>query len=154
MGGKLWTQAREALSAVAEEASKRDADGVDLYFLNDANYGENITTGAEVVRLFNEVEPDGDTPTGYRLRSVLDKYIPRIEAQIIPTKRINIVVITDGEPTDKVEPVISEAALRLSRLQFDNRMLGIQFVQIGNDLGATEALKKLDTFLKENMVRS
>ncbi|THU82330.1 hypothetical protein K435DRAFT_691249 [Dendrothele bispora CBS 962.96] len=148
MAGRLWCQARDALAAVAEASPQFDADGVDMYFLNSERRQKNIRTRNEVVRLFNEVLPDGATPTGRRLQQVLDEYIPRVEQRMTPVKPINIIVITDGDPTDNVESVIVNAAQRLHRSQVPDRILGIQFVQIGDDPKATQALRELDSSLE------
>jgi gamma-glutamylcysteine synthetase len=47
-------------------------------------------------------------------------------------------------PADDPRQVIVEYARHLDRRNVALRQLGIQFVQIGNDPDATEALKELD----------
>jgi len=43
MADSLWSQARDALAAVAEASPQHDTDGVDLYFLNNTQiYQKNI----------------------------------------------------------------------------------------------------------------
>jgi uncharacterized protein with von Willebrand factor type A (vWA) domain len=42
MQGALWAEARDALASLAETASKYDADGIDVHFLNDASVGTNM----------------------------------------------------------------------------------------------------------------
>ncbi|EEH34292.2 hypothetical protein PAAG_05341 [Paracoccidioides lutzii Pb01] len=59
-------------------------------------------------------------------------------------KPLNIIVITNGRPTDDVETVISNAANRLDKCNAKPWQVGIQFVQVGNDSKATKWLKKLD----------
>ncbi|KAJ8079829.1 hypothetical protein PM082_016653 [Marasmius tenuissimus] len=146
-----WNQARDALASVAESSHRFDDDGVDLFFINNMTFRKNIRTRNEVVNLFNSIYPDGATPTGARLKRVLDEYIPLVEQRLrtqSTVKPVNIIVITDGDPTDDVESVIVEAALWLHRAQIPERLLGIQFVQIGNDQDATRALKRLDKSLE------
>lgn len=41
----------------------------------------------------------GQTPTGAKLREILDIYVPRIEDSTLNHKPISIVVITDGVPS-------------------------------------------------------
>jgi uncharacterized protein YegL len=85
----------------------------------------------------------GQTPTGKKLREVLEFYVPKIVGN--PNhKPINIVVITDGEPTDDPKEVIVETAQYLDAMNVPQCQLGIQFVQIGDDEEATRALKELD----------
>jgi len=50
----------------------------------------------------------------------------------------------DGAPTDDPESVIMTAARRLDKNNFPLSQVGIQFVQIGTDPEATEALRQLD----------
>jgi hypothetical protein len=50
---------------------------------------------------------------------------------------------------DNVENVIVNAAHRLHQSKVPERMIGIQFVQIGDDEDATQALKELDTALEQ-----
>ncbi|KAL0569712.1 hypothetical protein V5O48_012251 [Marasmius crinis-equi] len=147
-----WNQARDALASVAENSYRFDDDGVDMFFINNEIFRKNIKTRNEVIQLFNSITPDGATPTGARLRSVLQEYIPLVEqrarTQSVP-KPVNVIVITDGDPTDDVETIIVQAAQQLHRVQVPERLLGIQFVQIGNDLDATRALQKLDSALEK-----
>ncbi|KAL0060901.1 hypothetical protein AAF712_012295 [Marasmius tenuissimus] len=121
-----WNQARDALASVAESSHRFDDDGVDLFFINNMTFRKNIRTRNEVVNLFNSIYPDGATPTGARLKRVLDEYIPLVEQRLrtqSTVKPVNIIVITDGDPTDDVE-------------------------SIGNDQDATRALKRLDKSLE------
>lgn len=60
------------------------------------------------------------------------------------TKPLNIIVITDGEPSDEVDTVIIQAAKRLDRMDAPPYQLGIQFFQVGNEPSAKAALQKLD----------
>ncbi|KAJ7682082.1 hypothetical protein DFH06DRAFT_1160159 [Mycena polygramma] len=157
-GKTRWHEAGEALEALAETAQKYDGDGIDIFFLNNKTEALNIKSSSEVRVLFAKVKPSGATPTGERLDQILK---PRLrileEAQIEPDgtptdkqsgeciKRVNFIVITDGEATDTPKYPIIDAATRLKAISnLCLIQLGIQFVQIGNDSGATKALKELD----------
>lgn len=50
------------------------------------------------------------------------------------------VIITDGAATDDPEDVIVACAQRLDRGHFPLAQIGIQFIQVGNDKDATDAL--------------
>ena len=63
--------------------------------------------------------------------------------RVLP-KPLNIIVLTDGEPSDDVESVIIAAARRLDRLDAPAWQVGIQFFQIGQDEHARMHLKRLD----------
>jgi len=148
-GDRRWDQTRDVLAVVAEASPQFDSDGLDLYFLNSDVFRKHIRTRDEVIQLFNDVSPDGETPTGSRLEKVLNEYIYRLEQKSDPAslKMVNILIITDGDPTDDVESVIVNAAARLDRSQVPGHMLGIQFVQVGDDPDATRALQRLDDAL-------
>lgn len=67
---------------------------------------------------------------------------------------MNIVILTDGEPTDEPEDVIVAMARELDRLNAPLNQVGIQFVQIGDDEAVTEYLEALDDALsKEYNIR-
>lgn len=59
-------------------------------------------------------------------------------------KPMNIIVITDGVPTDDVESPIIAAARKLDKLDAPAWQVGIQFFQVGEERGAAEALGDLD----------
>jgi len=150
MSGSRWKETAAALAAIIPITTYYDKDGVDLYFLNHRDHPShmNITSPDQVMRIFNQVSPQGATPTGQKLKGILKPYLDRYEKQRNTTKPLNIIVITDGVPTDDVESVIVQAAKRLDKLDADLSQVGIQFFQVGNDVGATEALSELDDVLK------
>jgi len=93
--------------------------------------------------------PTGGTPIGDKLEELLLDYLLRLEQTLVDpasprVKPINFIVITDGAPTDDPESVITTAARRLDNNNFPLSQVGIQFVQIGTDPDATEALRELD----------
>ena len=57
---------------------------------------------------------------------------------------MNIIVITDGVPSDDVGSVIIDAAKKLFKWEAPAWQVGIQFFQVGRESGAAEALKELD----------
>ncbi|KAG0126007.1 hypothetical protein HOY82DRAFT_672726 [Tuber indicum] len=167
MAGERWDQLGQALETIATIATKYDSDGIDIHFLNSPQYDhEHVTSPASVRDLFVSVQPAGITPTGACLdrilREYLDKYAdakaaytPSTSPGPHPTmyaslpKPLNILVLTDGEPTDDPESVIVAAARNLDRLNAPLHQVGIQFIQIGDEEGAREALEELDDALEE-----
>ncbi|KAJ7462012.1 hypothetical protein FB451DRAFT_1267489 [Mycena latifolia] len=157
-GVTRWYEAGQALEALAETAQQYDTDGIDIYFLNNKKEALNIKSSSEVRALFNKVKPSGATPTGERLDQILKPRLVQLEDARIdpdgtpkdketgePIKRVNFIVITDGEATDNPKYPIIDAASRLKAMtNLCMIQLGIQFVQIGNDSRATNALKELD----------
>lgn len=62
---------------------------------------------------------------------------------------LNIIVITDGIPSDDPESVIIHTARKLDALDAPPWQVGIQFFQVGEEQGAADALKELDDGLVE-----
>lgn len=162
MSGKSWEEVAGVLRAITPICTTHDKDGIDLYFLNHqskakntpegkAPYGYyNIETPEEITEIFDKVKPNGMTPTGSRLRSILRPYVgglptPKDKSRDIDdVKPINIIVITDGEPSDDPDSVIRKYAIDLDKLDAPVHQVGIQFFQVGNAPGAAQALQRLD----------
>ncbi|KAJ8588906.1 hypothetical protein M405DRAFT_739443, partial [Rhizopogon salebrosus TDB-379] len=157
MAGSLWKEAKQALATLADVASQYDTNGVDIHFLN---YSGSITgDGKSVNESFAGLRPEGPTPIGHRLDIILGDYFRALDAakkkedagdyfarkQIKP---VNVIVITDGAPTDDPESVIVSYAKRLDVDKWPLAQVGIQFVQIGTSRQATRFLKELDDSLK------
>ena len=154
MAGRSWRETAAALAAIAPLCVARDADGIDLHFLNraDAPHFAGLTTARQVRRVFETVAPRGITPTGTRLNALLQPYLRRLQrapggAEAV--KPLNVIVVTDGAPSDDVESVVIRVAKTLERLDAPAWQVGVQFVQVGNEPGAREALRELDDGLLE-----
>ncbi|KAJ6787398.1 hypothetical protein PWT90_09811 [Aphanocladium album] len=79
----------------------------------------------------------------------------RLEAAVNPKdmKPINVIVITDGRPTDDPAGVLIGIAMRLSQMRAPASQLGVQFFQVGEDKEAREALRELDDGLMKHAGR-
>lgn len=128
MAGRSWRETGKALETITPICTARDADGVDIYFLNhpDSSLYKNVTSAGTVVEIFQTVRPRGSTPTGQRLNAILKPYLKRYEKDPENTKPINVIVITDGEASDDVESPIIAAARKLDRLEAPAWQVGIQ----------------------------
>lgn len=149
MAGQRWQQTAEALASIVPITTYYDSDGIDLFFLNAQPLPShrNIKTPAQVISIFNSVSPRGATPTGSALKRLLKPYCERYKKAPGSCKPMNIIVITDGVPTDDPESVIVQYAKKLDDMDADLTQVGIQFFQIGDDVSATEALRELDDAL-------
>ncbi|KAG9036861.1 hypothetical protein FRB95_007706 [Tulasnella sp. JGI-2019a] len=148
MEGSRWTEAKASLIAVADEAMRFDTDGIELLFFNSKLRKNNIKGEDAMLDLFKQVSPDGGTPTGARLDAVLGEYIGKLDAAIgkpeyEKMKLLDLICITDGEPTDDPEPVLLKWAAYLKSKKHHPNQVGVQFVQVGNVATATTALLKL-----------
>jgi len=163
MAGRSWRETSAALAAIAPICTTYDADGIDIYFLNHRNPNStnggytNITTTAAVQNLFQSVRPLGGTPTGTRLNHILRPYLNEVAESIerqshgheATVKPLNIIVVTDGVPSDDVESVIVSAAKRLDSYNAEPWQVGVQFFQVGREPEAAENLRELDDALSE-----
>ncbi|RMD40339.1 hypothetical protein DV735_g4794, partial [Chaetothyriales sp. CBS 134920] len=167
MVGRSWRETCTALRAIAPICTAYDQDGIDIYFLNHRNPHSrggndlggyaNVTTAAAVDEIFRSVRPAGGTPTGTRLNQILKPYLAELKAHLDRQgarpdavggpKPLNIIVITDGVPTDDVESVIVSAAKRLDAYDAEPWQVGIQFFQVGDEPQAAADLRDLDDAL-------
>ena len=165
MAGRSWREVEEALRTIAPICTARDPDGIDVFFLNHKSSSPACPSKGSAVEataaspmpapttgLFSTVRPRGGTPTGTRLHNILKPYL-----QLCTEKRdnmdavrpINVIVITDGVPSDDVESVLVSAAKKLDKIDAPPYQVGVQFFQVGNELGAAAALSELDDGLSE-----
>ncbi|KUI67370.1 hypothetical protein VM1G_03487 [Cytospora mali] len=178
MAGRSWREVQSALSSITPICTAHDADGVDIYFLNHrspypahqahqtqaqaqgkASGGyANVADASAVERIFTTVRPGGMTPTGTRLNHILKAYLRHYEAAVeraggdpdaTDVKPINLIMITDGVPSDDPESVLLSVAQKLDRLEAPPHQVGVQFFQVGNEAGAAEALRALDDDLAD-----
>jgi uncharacterized protein YegL len=165
MAGRGWREVSQALAIIAPIVSAHDDDGLDLYFMNHKSTDpgspqEGIAAGGyrgikratTVTEIFERVRPQGGTPTGIRVHNILKPYLARLETEIAAGKEmkpLNLIVLTDGVPSDDVESVLLSAAKKLDKLDAPPYQVGVQFFQVGNEEGAREALEELDDGLSE-----
>ncbi|KAF4447768.1 hypothetical protein F53441_8718 [Fusarium austroafricanum] len=166
MAGRSWREVREALSAIAPICTSHDPDGIDVYFLNHRSHAAGtgvqapggyfqIQDANQVKQLFESVRPCGSTPTGARLHSILKPYVAHLcrSRDLGSIKPVNIIVITDGCASDDPESIIVHHAKKLDQIEAPPHQVGIQFFQVGNELGAATALRELDDDLAEQGIR-
>ncbi|TXT12838.1 hypothetical protein VHUM_01239 [Vanrija humicola] len=149
MAGERWEQAKAAIMGVVVQAVQYDEDGLDVYFLNSKRVGKDLRTAEDVEDVFAGLKPHGATPIGLRMESILRDYMARLERSTAnpeegEVKSMNLIVVTDGAPTDDPESVLISIAKRLDRGDYPLSQVGIQLLQIGDDAEATEALQELD----------
>ncbi|KAL6351738.1 hypothetical protein LRP88_14986 [Fusarium phalaenopsidis] len=90
------------------------------------------------------------------LDSILKPYVAHLAdhpGNMDDTKPLNIIVITDGCPTDDPEGIIVHYAKKLDQIGAPPHQVGIQFFQVGNHNGAANALRELDDDLTSLGIR-
>jgi len=155
MAGSRWGQVEQALSAIAPICAAHDTDGVDVWFLNNKKEWKNQRTAGDIIEIFQDAKPGGQTFTGKRLYDILNPYLVRYKKNPKPevTKPVNIIVITDGQAHDDVAGTIEAVARKLDQWDAPPWQVGIQFFQIGNDPEARVMLKQLDDDLASDDLR-
>jgi hypothetical protein len=153
MLGPRWSTVSKILARIASIAVKYDKNGVDIRFFNKVLEDEerlNLDSSKKVMDLFKMVKPKGSTPTGDVLETELGAYLTKFRKSDGKVKRLNLIVLTDGEPDDpkSVEDAIVKCAQQLERLEAHSLQVGVQFVQIGGDEEASKYLRGLDDDLK------
>jgi len=98
---------------------------------------------------FAEIRPSGGTILAPVLQTALQQFFDKAElstAKGTPVRKMTIVVVTDGRPQDKEDVIttIVDTATKLKALKGSRDWIGIDFVQIGTDKGASAFLKELD----------
>lgn len=164
MQGRRWQEVAGVLRAITPICTERDADGIDVYFINHNAPGgyKNIRTPEQVDQLFRSTKPIGGTMTGWRINQILLPEVVKFEEAVrtlkkqmknkdaiidtteIDVKPVNLIVITDGEAQDDVESYIKALAQRLDNVSAPAWQIGIQFFQVGDDAKADAALRQLD----------
>ena len=175
-GQSRWDATKQALGHIIDLAAPKDEDGIDIRFLKSTDLdGDNMKSVEGVMKLVDEVDmfdehrgggtvfeehlKDEINPRREEYRQYFEQYAAYSKktradrARLVkpqPPKKLNLIVITDGQADDKqeVEDYIIETARELDRLGAPAAQIGIQFVQIGEDEDARRFLKRLDDDLK------
>lgn len=135
-----WEHMQEAALQFARDVGKIDSDGIDVVIFSGSGITSHTGVTADKVKeVFETRSPRGGTPLAEALTEAL-KLAGKSD------KKDFIAVFTDGVPDDKeaAARVIKEQANR----QENDEDCTILFVQVGDDTGATNYLKKLDDDLQ------
>ncbi|KAI0555892.1 hypothetical protein F4679DRAFT_520239 [Xylaria curta] len=109
-----------------------------------------VKNAKDVKTVFDSRQPMLNTPTGRRLGEMMETYVncyaARDARHLALPKPLNIIVITDGEASDKdfLRDNLIRQAERLDALSAPYHQLGVQFFQVGKDESAARHLRELD----------
>jgi hypothetical protein len=136
-----WDSAKESVYGVCLEAEKFDDDGLDVYLFNDTHEKFNGISADKVYGIFDENRPCGSTALGDVLEVAFSDYFERKKAGNAKEGEV-FLVVTDGAPDSKqkVYTALVEAASQVT----SPTEIGVSFIQVGSDKGATAFLKELD----------
>jgi Mg-chelatase subunit ChlD len=133
-----WEAAQEATLALARKCAEFDADGITIvpFAGSFKSYPNVVGSDVQLKQIFTENEPNGGTDLTKVLTHVFDTYFAN------PAKPIIVLVVTDGEPTDPSS--VAKLIVNTTKKMNTDDQIGVQFIQIGSDAGATRFLKSLD----------
>ncbi|KAJ3044286.1 hypothetical protein HDV00_002606 [Rhizophlyctis rosea] len=140
-----WDELKSVIKTVVDIGTTLDDDGIDLYFLNRPHI-HNVTSADQVARAFAN-PPHGYTPIARTLRQVLrDKAGLGVGEN---TKKLLIVIATDGEPTDEVGTV--DKATLYNVLMYERRPIQnihVAFVACTDDDATMAYLNEWDNIIQ------
>ncbi|KLU89494.1 hypothetical protein MAPG_08465 [Magnaporthiopsis poae ATCC 64411] len=153
--GTRWEEVKTVLYQIVPVCAAHDVDGIDILFLNNRAQFKGVKNASAVSQVFETVYPAGLTPTGVRINEILGPYVDEYAQKAARKgpkktgmKPLNLIVITDGAPTDRsdqaVQTVLHRIASQLDRAGAPLYQVGVQFFQVGDDAVASRALQELD----------
>lgn len=145
-GRSRWDAVQESTLAVARKCEQFDPDGITVYTFAKRFKRYDGVTSSKVAQIFQENDPCGTTDLAAVLQDATENYFQRKRLGQTKPKGETILVITDGEPDDRmaVMRVIIDSTRQMER----DEELAISFIQIGSDPQATRFLKALDNELQ------
>lgn len=135
-----WDFAKELITGICKQLVGIDDDGITLVFFNSSPAViTGVSTPEKVSEVFSSYSPSGGTQLAPAIQAA--EALRRNSG-----KKAFYLVVTDGEPSDKVSipGLIRDIANSLTA----DDQLSIQFIQTGDDRAATEFLKSLDDDLQ------
>ncbi|KAF5228428.1 hypothetical protein FANTH_14512 [Fusarium anthophilum] len=150
-----WDKQRKIIKAIVPTAKEFDGDGIDLIPIMEKNPMElgpmtGIKDAGVAMKFVDKFRGKllGSTPT----RGLFEAYIDdHVDACIRDsnTKRLNIVIITDGEPSDLHNPSMTKttekATVRLRKHDLSPKeYLGVSYVIVTEDFKTMANYRKLD----------
>lgn len=130
-----WTEAQLHASITVDLAACLDPDGIDIRFLNRAGY-TNIITSAQVGGAF-QPRPNGYTPLVRAFKGILEE-----KASVIRERKLLVIILTDGQPTDDRGNTQVEEFLAVLKARPKNVFVSI--VACTDDEASVGYLNKLD----------
>lgn len=146
-----WTDARAAIVALAQTCEQLDPDGITIYISSKHSTAgafeqHKQVTPTQVETIFEQNYPPETLSLLDGLKLALDDYFTRKAAQQTKPNGAIIIVLVDGEPSDRAS-VVKAIVQATEQIDVDEE-LGIGFVQVGDDLIARGFLNALDQDLR------
>jgi Mg-chelatase subunit ChlD len=140
---KRIVKVREDALAISRLAEKYDDDGIAVitYGGHEAHVQNNVKADA-VKEVFDKIDPRGGTPTHLALNEAF-------KLAKASSKESIIIAFTDGAATEEQQTIA--AINNATRGGLKRPKVGLVFIQVAADEGATRFLKKLDESLTDDI---
>ena len=99
MRGEKWELVQKILNYSTVVATRYDTNGIDVHFMNNIKANQNEVKDPDTaVKIHQNIELRGSTPTRDRLSRHLKRYLQKFEAEdwSAEFKGYNLIVLTDG----------------------------------------------------------
>ncbi|KAL8684508.1 MAG: hypothetical protein Q9224_006307 [Gallowayella concinna] len=158
-----WAETEYLLKTLVLKAAGQDDDGLDLSFtLGQERLENKKSISKDWERAMEKAEPRNErTNMKTSLAELLQAYLEQVQEQKRhqwgkPLKKLTIIVLTDGiwagmgNNQNAVNDTIVNFVHKLEKIVGDliERLVSIEFVQLGNDPEATYRLRQLDIGMK------
>jgi len=142
-----WEEAHEAILALAQTCQALDPDGITLYISSTSSAPNPFKCYRQVTTdKLQEIFSDNYPPDALNLldglQTALNDYFERKAAGCTKPNGEIVVVLIDGEPSDRM--AIVRAIVKATHTIDSDQELGIGFAQIGDDSIARGFLEALD----------
>lgn len=154
LGGadQRWLAAQLSLVTLAKKCEEMDPDGITIYISSNETQAigsfkkyERVFSG-QIDQVFLENHPPASLDLAAVLQAALHDYFVRKEMAPGNSKSETIVVMTDGEPADRM--TIAKAIVEATQKMERDEELGVGFVQVGDDAITSGFLHMLDEDLQ------
>ena len=141
-GKSRWAVIQESTLALARKCEQLDSDGLTVYIFSNRFKRYDHVMASQVQQIFQENEPQGGTNLTPVLQDVFNNYFQRKATGQAKAQGETILVITDGEPDDRLS--VADAIVHASQRMEQDEELAISFIQVGSDAKVTKSLKAFD----------
>ncbi|KAL2049167.1 hypothetical protein ABVK25_010596 [Lepraria finkii] len=156
-----WEILKRAVLNIVRSVDQEAKTSVNIHFLKNRERNIQSATESEASTALDQIDVLGASSMGgtFLLDSLeaqihphmaaYEEYVKEKDRVAVP-RHLNVLVITDGASDDKAEVMeyLTDVALQLDWLDAPARFIAVQFVQIGDDEGATRWLQQIDNELR------
>jgi len=133
-----WLELKKLASVIIEFVAATNSDGLDIYFLNRDKI-HNINTTAGLQCIFGQ-PPSGGTPLISKLRQIYHEKVSKLS----PDRKLLIIVITDGEPTDGSRTDLQDVLMKIT----NSGDVHVSFAECTDNADDMEYLDQWDGLIK------